>query len=91
MLRPCGGRIRSAAGSRLVDAGVWLQGINYLAGMLLLVLQKKEEWAFWILVSLLDEGATLPQPTDGVVVSLEHRAFSILFDTGCLEYACTAR
>lgn len=34
-----------------------MQGINYLAGMLLLVLQKNEEWAFWILVSLLDEGA----------------------------------
>lgn len=34
----------------------YCQGLNYLAGMLLLVLQKHEERAFWILVSLLDEG-----------------------------------
>lgn len=59
---------------------VWLQGINYLAGMLLLVLQKKEEWAFWILVSLLDEGATLPQPPGGVVASLQRHSCSVHFE-----------
>lgn len=36
----------------------YCQGLNYLAGMLLLVLQKDEERAFWILVSLLDEGGS---------------------------------
>jgi hypothetical protein len=36
----------------------YCQGLNYLAGMLLLVLQKHEERAFWILVSLLDEGGS---------------------------------
>lgn len=35
----------------------YCQGLNYLAGMLLLVMQRDEERAFWVLVSLLDEGA----------------------------------
>ena len=37
----------------------YCQGLNFLAGMLLLVLRKNEERAFWILVSLLDEGGWL--------------------------------
>lgn len=35
----------------------YCQGLNYLAGMLLLVMQRDEERSFWVLVSLLDEGA----------------------------------
>lgn len=35
----------------------YCQGLNFLAGMLLLVMQRDEERSFWVLVSLLDEGA----------------------------------
>ena len=38
----------------------YCQGLNFLAGMLLLVMQRDEERAFWVLVSLLDEGALQP-------------------------------
>lgn len=34
----------------------YCQGLNFLAGMLLLVMQRDEERSFWVLVSLLDEG-----------------------------------
>lgn len=34
----------------------YCQSMNYLAAMLLLVLQHDEESAFWLLVSLIDEG-----------------------------------
>ena len=30
--------------------------MNYLAAMLLLALERKEEKAFWVLVSLIDDG-----------------------------------
>ncbi len=45
----------------------YCQGLNYLAGMLLLVLHKDEERAFWSLVSLLDEGALCHVPLQGCV------------------------
>ena len=34
-----------------------MQSMNFLAAMLLLVLEKDEESAFWVLVALIDDGA----------------------------------
>lgn len=39
--------------------------MNFLAAMLLLVLEKEEEDAFWVLMALLDDGAGLPALCDG--------------------------
>ena len=38
----------------------YCQSMNYITAMLLLVLAKDEESAFWVLVALLDNGANLP-------------------------------
>jgi Rab-GTPase-TBC domain len=47
----------------------YCQGLNFLAGMLLLVLQRDEERSFWVLVSLLDEGALHPASSHGSMIS----------------------
>jgi TBC1 domain family member 2A len=39
----------------------YCQSMNFVAGMLLLVMEKNEESAFWLMVALLDGGSVRPR------------------------------
>lgn len=47
----------------------YCQSMNYIAAMLLLVLNKLEEDAFWVLVALIDDGEPAPSSTGTCVTS----------------------
>lgn len=53
------GRVLLAFSVHRPDIG-YCQGMNAIAAMLLLVLERNEEDSFWVLVSLIDNGGTLP-------------------------------
>ena len=49
------GRVLLAFSVHRPDIG-YCQGMNCIAAMLLLVMERKEEDSFWVLVSLIDNG-----------------------------------
>ena len=40
----------------------YCQSMNYIAALLLVAMEKDEENAFWVLVSLIDDGGGVPPP-----------------------------
>lgn len=50
----------------------YCQSMNYIAAMLLLVLNKAEEDAFWVLVALIDDGEPRPSCQGTVLASLHN-------------------